>query len=108
MLEPSNAFPGKLGKAFDVTQNAFKHLQENVAKQATFFLAMASLYRNSDTYGTITAEYSPAISAGPLMSSKKLSDYKVVIAYDFGTTYSGAAYAFTHTETPEVFDVLKW
>ncbi|KAI7884680.1 hypothetical protein K492DRAFT_221324 [Lichtheimia hyalospora FSU 10163] len=35
-------------------------------------------------------------------------DYKVVIAYDFGTTYSGAAYAFTHTSPPEVFDVLKW
>ncbi|KAI9315669.1 hypothetical protein BX666DRAFT_1878862 [Dichotomocladium elegans] len=35
-------------------------------------------------------------------------DYKVVIAYDFGTTYSGAAYAFTHSSPPEVFDVQKW
>ncbi|KAI9271903.1 hypothetical protein BDA99DRAFT_595156 [Phascolomyces articulosus] len=35
-------------------------------------------------------------------------DYKVVIAYDFGTTYSGAAYAFTHSTPTEVFDVLNW
>ncbi|KAG0165276.1 hypothetical protein DFQ28_008964 [Apophysomyces sp. BC1034] len=33
--------------------------------------------------------------------------YKVVIAYDFGTTFSGASYAFTHT-TSEIFDVQKW
>ncbi|KAI9275737.1 hypothetical protein BDA99DRAFT_601319 [Phascolomyces articulosus] len=32
----------------------------------------------------------------------------VVIAYDFGTTYSGAAYAFTHTTPTEVFDVQNW
>ncbi|KAI9473985.1 MAG: hypothetical protein EXX96DRAFT_529019 [Benjaminiella poitrasii] len=37
------------------------------------------------------------------------SDYKLVIAYDFGTTFSGASYAFTHTTaTPEVFDIQKW
>ncbi|KAI9271859.1 hypothetical protein BDA99DRAFT_602584 [Phascolomyces articulosus] len=35
------------------------------------------------------------------------TEYKVVIAYDFGTTYSGAAYAFTHT-SPEVFDIQNW
>lgn len=35
-------------------------------------------------------------------------NYKVVIAYDFGTTFSGASYAFTHTTQPEVFDVQKW
>ncbi|KAI9271861.1 hypothetical protein BDA99DRAFT_433353 [Phascolomyces articulosus] len=36
------------------------------------------------------------------------SDYKVVIAYDFGTTYSGAAYGFTHSTPPEVFDIQNW
>ncbi|RCH87987.1 hypothetical protein CU098_005820 [Rhizopus stolonifer] len=41
-----------------------------------------------------------------MLSTK--DDYKVVIAYDFGTTYSGASYAFTHNTTPEVFDVQKW
>ncbi|KAI9250132.1 hypothetical protein BDA99DRAFT_564104 [Phascolomyces articulosus] len=34
--------------------------------------------------------------------------YRVVIAYDFGTTYSGAAYAFTHTTPTEVFDIQNW
>ncbi|KAI9271822.1 hypothetical protein BDA99DRAFT_557033 [Phascolomyces articulosus] len=36
------------------------------------------------------------------------SEYKVIIAYDFGTTYSGAAYAFTHSSPVEVFDIQKW
>ncbi|KAI9271860.1 hypothetical protein BDA99DRAFT_477969 [Phascolomyces articulosus] len=35
-------------------------------------------------------------------------EYKVVVAYDFGTTYSGAAYAFTHSTPTEVFDIQKW
>ncbi|KAI9271856.1 hypothetical protein BDA99DRAFT_501175 [Phascolomyces articulosus] len=35
-------------------------------------------------------------------------EYKLVIAYDFGTTYSGAAYAFTHSTPTEVFDIQKW
>ncbi|KAI9271873.1 hypothetical protein BDA99DRAFT_602596 [Phascolomyces articulosus] len=35
-------------------------------------------------------------------------EYKVVIGYDFGTTYSGAAYAFTHTTPTEVFDIQNW
>lgn len=35
-------------------------------------------------------------------------NYKLVIAYDFGTTFSGASYAFTHNTIPEVFDVQKW
>ncbi|KAI9253529.1 hypothetical protein BDA99DRAFT_563105 [Phascolomyces articulosus] len=39
---------------------------------------------------------------------QQTSDYRVVVAYDFGTTYSGAAYAFTHTTPTEVFDVLNW
>ncbi|GAA5805692.1 hypothetical protein EDC94DRAFT_625764 [Helicostylum pulchrum] len=37
--------------------------------------------------------------------------YKVVISYDFGTTFSGASYAFTHDahqSNTEVFDVQKW
>ncbi|KAG2204055.1 hypothetical protein INT47_007049 [Mucor saturninus] len=36
--------------------------------------------------------------------------YKVVISYDFGTTFSGASYAFTHNQNSnaEVFDVQKW
>ncbi|KAI9247704.1 hypothetical protein BDA99DRAFT_591836 [Phascolomyces articulosus] len=36
------------------------------------------------------------------------TQYRVVIAYDFGTTYSGAAYAFTHTTPTEVFDIQNW
>ncbi|KAI9250222.1 hypothetical protein BDA99DRAFT_608517 [Phascolomyces articulosus] len=39
---------------------------------------------------------------------KHFSDYRVVIAYDFGTTYSGAAYAFIHTTPAEVFDIQNW
>ncbi|KAI9271857.1 hypothetical protein BDA99DRAFT_433705 [Phascolomyces articulosus] len=35
-------------------------------------------------------------------------EYKVVIAYDFGTSCSGAAYAFTDSTIPEVFDVQNW
>ncbi|KAI9271874.1 hypothetical protein BDA99DRAFT_569638 [Phascolomyces articulosus] len=35
-------------------------------------------------------------------------EYRVIIAYDFGTTYSGAAYAFTHTTPTEVFDIQSW
>ncbi|KAI8973362.1 hypothetical protein BDF20DRAFT_907002 [Mycotypha africana] len=42
------------------------------------------------------------------MLDDKVNDYKVVIAYDFGTTYSGASYAFTHNPIPEIFDVQKW
>ncbi|KAI9250223.1 hypothetical protein BDA99DRAFT_608518 [Phascolomyces articulosus] len=38
----------------------------------------------------------------------KAVDYAVVIAYDFGTTYSGAAYAFTHTTPAEIFDIQNW
>ncbi|KAI9271872.1 hypothetical protein BDA99DRAFT_602595 [Phascolomyces articulosus] len=34
-------------------------------------------------------------------------DYKVVVAYDFGTTFSGAAYAFTSTPA-EVFHIQRW
>ena len=41
-----------------------------------------------------------------MLSTK--DNYKVVISYDFGTTYSGASYAFTHGHSPEVFDVQKW
>ncbi|KAI8387002.1 hypothetical protein BD560DRAFT_452538 [Blakeslea trispora] len=41
------------------------------------------------------------------MSSSR-DNYKLVIAYDFGTTFSGASYAFTHNTTPEIFDVQKW
>ncbi|KAI9265077.1 hypothetical protein BDA99DRAFT_536569 [Phascolomyces articulosus] len=41
--------------------------------------------------------------------ARQLSKYKVVIAYDFGTTYSGAAYAFTHpSAATEVFDIKNW
>ncbi|KAI9265076.1 hypothetical protein BDA99DRAFT_551405 [Phascolomyces articulosus] len=40
---------------------------------------------------------------------QQLSKYKVVIAYDFGTTYSGAAYAFTNpSAVTEVFDIKNW
>ncbi|KAI8340001.1 hypothetical protein BC941DRAFT_419156 [Chlamydoabsidia padenii] len=41
------------------------------------------------------------------MTVNPLDKYKLVIAYDFGTTYSGASYAFTQV-APEVFDVQKW
>jgi hypothetical protein len=33
--------------------------------------------------------------------------YKVIISYDFGTTFSGASYAFTQ-DNSEVFDIQKW
>ncbi|KAI9265143.1 hypothetical protein BDA99DRAFT_571453 [Phascolomyces articulosus] len=40
---------------------------------------------------------------------QQLSKYKVVIAYNFGTTYSGAAYAFTNpSAVTEVFDIKNW
>lgn len=48
------------------------------------------------------------MSLGSASQQNKLEKYKVVVAYDFGTTYSGAAYAFTHSTTPEVFDIIKW
>ncbi|OZJ06764.1 hypothetical protein BZG36_00411 [Bifiguratus adelaidae] len=38
-------------------------------------------------------------------------DYPVVIGIDFGTTFSGAAFAFTLAEdgrTPDIIDILKW
>lgn len=41
-----------------------------------------------------------------MLSTK--DNYKVVISYDFGTTFSGASYSFTHNKNPEVFDVQKW
>ncbi|KAF7727820.1 hypothetical protein EC973_007051 [Apophysomyces ossiformis] len=41
------------------------------------------------------------------MKDAKDDRYKLVIAYDFGTTFSGASYAFTHTAS-EIFDVQKW
>ncbi|KAI9277266.1 hypothetical protein BDA99DRAFT_430181 [Phascolomyces articulosus] len=46
--------------------------------------------------------------SNPQQKQKSLSDYKVVIAYDFGTTYSGAAYAFTNSTPIEVFDIQNW
>ncbi|KAI9250218.1 hypothetical protein BDA99DRAFT_564186 [Phascolomyces articulosus] len=42
------------------------------------------------------------------MVASNPQDYRVVIAYDFGTTYSGAAYAFTHSTPAEVFDIRNW
>ncbi|KAI9302037.1 hypothetical protein BJ944DRAFT_242736 [Cunninghamella echinulata] len=41
------------------------------------------------------------------MTTSTTDQYKLVIAYDFGTTFSGASYAFTNV-APEVFDVQKW
>ncbi|KAI9271862.1 hypothetical protein BDA99DRAFT_557068 [Phascolomyces articulosus] len=46
--------------------------------------------------------------SNPQQKQQPLSEYKVVIAYDFGTTYSGAAYAFTHSKQTEVFDIQNW
>ncbi|KAI9253530.1 hypothetical protein BDA99DRAFT_574678 [Phascolomyces articulosus] len=46
--------------------------------------------------------------SNPQQKQKSLSAYKVVIAYDFGTTYSGAAYAFNNLSPAEVFDIQNW
>jgi hypothetical protein len=34
-------------------------------------------------------------------------DYKVVIAFDFGTTFSGASYGFVH-DPSEIYDIQDW
>ncbi|RUS20270.1 hypothetical protein BC937DRAFT_95562, partial [Endogone sp. FLAS-F59071] len=34
-----------------------------------------------------------------------LDNYKIVLGYDFGTTYSGCSYAYAQNE--EVFDISK-
>ncbi|KAI9278974.1 hypothetical protein BDA99DRAFT_429418 [Phascolomyces articulosus] len=46
--------------------------------------------------------------SNPQQKHLQSSQYRVVIAYDFGTTYSGAAYAFTHSSPTEIFDVQNW
>lgn len=51
----------------------------------------------------------PYYFSASMLSTK--DKYKVVISYDFGTTFSGASYAFTHDahqSNTEVFDVQKW
>lgn len=35
------------------------------------------------------------------------SQYKIVLGYDFGTTFSGCAYAYS-AQNEEVFDISKW
>ncbi|KAI9271914.1 hypothetical protein BDA99DRAFT_534383 [Phascolomyces articulosus] len=51
----------------------------------------------------------PKFSENPQILLRSSSvEYRVVIAYDFGTTYSGAAYAFNHSSPIEVFDVQNW
>ncbi|KAI8985093.1 hypothetical protein BDB01DRAFT_96694 [Pilobolus umbonatus] len=42
------------------------------------------------------------------MTTDTPSTYSVVISYDFGTTYSGAAYALIHNAATEVYDIQKW
>lgn len=39
----------------------------------------------------------------------KLADDRIVIAVDFGTTFSGVAYAFNVPgKTPDIVSVLEW
>ncbi|RUS25978.1 hypothetical protein BC938DRAFT_471394, partial [Jimgerdemannia flammicorona] len=35
-----------------------------------------------------------------------LDNFKIILGYDFGTTYSGCSYAYSQNE--EIFDITKW
>ncbi|KAI9271875.1 hypothetical protein BDA99DRAFT_602599 [Phascolomyces articulosus] len=48
------------------------------------------------------------IHSNPQQKYQSFSDYKVIIAYDLGTTYSGVSYTFTHLTPTEVFDIQNW
>jgi hypothetical protein len=37
-----------------------------------------------------------------------LSDDQLVVALDFGTTFSGIAYAFANVEKPDVVSIIDW
>jgi hypothetical protein len=37
-----------------------------------------------------------------------LSDDQLVVALDFGTTFSGIAYAFANAEKPDVVSIMDW
>jgi hypothetical protein len=37
-----------------------------------------------------------------------LSDDQLVVALDFGTTFSGIAYAFANEEKPDVVSIMDW
>jgi hypothetical protein len=49
--------------------------------------------------------YSPVRGDRPVQSAD-MSNYKIVLGYDFGTTYSGASYAYCQNE--EVLDIQRW
>ncbi|KAI8580626.1 hypothetical protein K450DRAFT_236526 [Umbelopsis ramanniana AG] len=42
----------------------------------------------------------------PAVQSADMSSYKIVLGYDFGTTFSGASYAYCQNE--EVLDIERW
>lgn len=35
-------------------------------------------------------------------------DNQLIIAFDFGTTFSGVAYAFKSNDKPEVISIIDW
>ena len=45
---------------------------------------------------------------GPFPHSVESLDEELIIALDFGTTFSGVAYAFSNSSKSDVFSVLDW
>lgn len=59
----------------------------------------------ASTNPAASTTYSPVRSERPVQSAD-MSNYKIVLGYDFGTTYSGASYAYCQNE--EILDVQRW
>jgi hypothetical protein len=91
----------KTGLSF---QLSLKQLDREISKISQILNFGAISLKNNEAF---LFPLSLIFSKKKIMLTNK-DNYKLVISYDFGTTFSGASYAFTHTKNPEVYDVQKW
>jgi hypothetical protein len=54
----------------------------------------------------VTGKAPSPVRTEPAVQSADMSSYKIVLGYDFGTTFSGASYAYCQNE--EVLDIERW
>lgn len=66
---------------------------------------------NQPAMSSASASNTPPQTFSPIRGDKPaqsadMSNYKIVLGYDFGTTFSGASYAYCQNE--EILDVQRW
>jgi hypothetical protein len=65
----------------------------------------ASIIPSNTNNPVANRTYSPVRTERAIQSAD-MSNYKIVLGYDFGTTFSGASYAYCQNE--EVQDIQRW